>query len=100
MFHARRAGRSRGMTAVLGISAYHGDASAALIVDGRLAGAVAEERFTRIKHWAGFPVQAVRSCLDMAGLPATAIDAFAVARDPRAHLVRKALWAARHRPSW
>ena len=88
------------MTAVLGISAYHGDASAALIVDGQLAGAVAEERFTRVKHWAGFPSQAIRSCLDMAGLPATAIDAFAVARDPRAHLVRKALWAARHRPSW
>ena len=88
------------MTAVLGISAYHGDAAAALIVDGRLAGAVAEERFTRVKHWAGFPSQAVRACLQMAGLPATAIDRFAVARDPRAHLVRKALWAAAHRPSW
>ena len=88
------------MTAVLGISAYHGDASAALIVDGRLAGAVAEERFTRVKHWAGFPSSSVRACLDMAGLRPTAIDRFAVARDPRAHLLRKALWVARHRPSW
>jgi carbamoyltransferase len=87
------------MAAVLGISAYHGDSAAALIVDGRLAGAVAEERFTRVKHWAGFPSESVRSCLDMAGLDPWAIDYFAVARDPRAHLVRKALYALVHRPS-
>jgi carbamoyltransferase len=87
------------MAAVLGISAYHGDAAAALIVDGRLAGAVAEERFTRVKHWAGFPSEAVRSCLDMAGLDARAVDHFAVARDPRAHLVKKTLYAVFHRPS-
>jgi carbamoyltransferase len=84
---------------VLGISAYHGDAAAALIVDGRLAGAVAEERFTRVKHWAGFPSEAVRSCLDMAGLDPWSVDHFAVARDPRAHLVRKTLYATAHWPS-
>ena len=87
------------MAAVLGISAYHGDAAAALIVDGRLAGAVAEERFTRVKHWAGFPSESVRACLDMAGLDPRAVDHFAIARDPRAHLVRKALYAAARRPS-
>jgi carbamoyltransferase len=87
------------MAAVLGISAYHGDAAAALVVDGRLAGAVAEERFTRVKHWAGFPSESVRSCLDMAGLDPWAVEHFAVARDPRAHLVRKALYALVHRPS-
>ena len=87
------------MAAVLGISAYHGDSAAALVVDGRLAGAVAEERFTRVKHWAGFPSESVRSCLDMAGLDPWVIDHFAVARDPRAHLVRKALYALVHRPS-
>ena len=87
------------MTAVLGVSAYHGDAAAALMVDGRLAGAVAEERFTRVKHWAGFPSEAARACLQMAGLDARAIDHFAVARDPRAHRARKALYAVAHRPS-
>jgi carbamoyltransferase len=87
------------MAAVLGISAYHGDAAAAVVVDARLAGAVAEERFTRVKHWAGFPSEAVRSCLDMAGLDAWAVDHFAVARDPRAHLLRKVLYAFLHRPS-
>jgi len=87
------------MTAVLGISAYHGDAAAAVVVDGRLVGAVAEERFTRVKHWAGFPSEAVRSCLDMAGLDAWAVEHFAIARDPRAHLLRKALYAFLHRPS-
>jgi len=87
------------MTAVLGISAYHGDAAAAVVVDGRLVGAVAEERFTRVKHWAGFPSEAVRSCLDMAGLDAWAVEHFAIARDPRAHLLRKALYTFLHRPS-
>ncbi len=87
------------MGAVLGISAYHGDSAAALVVDGRLAGAVAEERFTRVKHWAGFPSESVRACLDMAGLDPWAVEPFAVARDPRAHLVRKALYALVHRPS-
>ncbi len=87
------------MAAVLGISAYHGDAAAALVVDGRLAGAVAEERFTRVKHWAGFPSEAVRSCLDMAGLDPWAVEHFAVARDPRAHLAKKAFYALLHGPS-
>jgi carbamoyltransferase len=88
------------VSAVLGISAYHADAAAALMVDGRLAAAVAEERYTRIKHWAGFPANAVRACLAMAGLTPGAVDRFAVGRDPRAHLARKALFTLRARPSF
>ena len=45
---------------ILGINAYHGDASAALLDNGRLVAAVEEERFRRIKHWAGFPSEAIR----------------------------------------
>ena len=52
---------------ILGINAYHGDASAALVVDGQLVSAVEEERFNRIKHWAGFPSESIRYCLDVAG---------------------------------
>ena len=43
------------MTVVVGVNAFHGDAAAAAVHDGRIAGAVAEERFTRRKHQAGFP---------------------------------------------
>jgi carbamoyltransferase len=87
------------MTAVLGISAYHGDASAALVVDGRLVAAVEEERFTRIKHWAGFPRESILSCLRIAGLGPQDVDHFAVGRSPRANLLRKAAFAWRGRPS-
>ena len=86
------------MSAVLGISAYHGDAAAALVVDGRLEAAVEEERFTRIKHWAGFPRESVLSCLRMAGLQPDEVDHFAIGRDPRANLVQKAIFALGHRP--
>ena len=83
---------------VLGINAYHGDVSAALVCDGELVAAVEEERFRRVKHWAGFPAEAIRSCLEMAGLKPEEVDRFAVSRDPKAHLWRKALYAIRRRP--
>ena len=51
------------MTTILGINAYHGDASAALVIDGKLVAAVEEERFNRIKHWAGFPAKSIQWCL-------------------------------------
>jgi carbamoyltransferase len=83
---------------VLGINAYHGDVSAALVRDGELVAAVEEERFRRVKHWAGFPSQSIRSCLEIGGLKPEDIDYFAVSRDPGAHLWRKALYALRRRP--
>jgi carbamoyltransferase len=78
---------------ILGINAYHGDASAALVVDGKLAAAVEEERFTRIKHCAGFPAASVRYCVQAAGIKPSEIDCIAVARDPRARLLKKAVYA-------
>ena len=45
---------------ILGLNAYHGDSSAALVVDGQLVAAVEEERFNRVKHWAGFPAESIR----------------------------------------
>jgi carbamoyltransferase len=83
---------------ILGFNAYHGDVSAALVRDGQLVAAVEEERFRRIKHCAGFPTQAIASCLRMGGIAAADIDLFAVSRDPRAHLWRKGLFLLRHRP--
>ena len=84
---------------VLGINAYHGDVAAAILRDGQLVAAVEEERFRRIKHYAGFPREAIRACLAMAGAEPRDIDAFAVSRDPKAHLWRKGLFALKHRPS-
>ncbi len=81
---------------ILGINAYHGDASAALLRDGRLVAAVEEERFRRGKHWAGFPSESVRACLEMAGIAASQVDHFAVSRDPSAHLLRKAWFLLSH----
>src|SRR5712691_7023029 len=81
---------------VLGLNAYHGDVSAAIVRDGRLIAAVEEERYRRIKHYAGFPHRAIAECLRMAGAQASDVDLFAVSRDPRAHLWRKALRSEEH----
>lgn len=59
---------------ILGISAYYHDSAAALLVDGRIVAAAQEERFTRKKHDASFPLHAARYCLEQAGLDPTAID--------------------------
>ena len=83
---------------ILGINAYHGDVSAALLRDGELVAAVEEERFRRIKHVAGFPEAAIRACLEIAGLAPGEVDHVGVSRNPRAHLWRKALFAAGRRP--
>ena len=84
---------------ILGINAYHGDVSAVLLRDGALVAAVEEERFRRVKHWAGFPHQAIHVCLDMAGVTPREVDHFAISRNPRAHLWRKALFTLRQHPS-
>jgi len=78
---------------ILGINAYHGDSSACIIKDGRLIAAVEEERFRRIKHWAGFPTEAIKYCLKEANVRIEDIDYIAVNRCPNAHLLRKALFA-------
>ena len=83
---------------ILGINAYHGDVAAALLCDGYLVVAVEEERFRRVKHYAGFPREAICTCLDMAGITPCEIDYFAISRDPRANLWRKALFTLRKRP--
>jgi len=79
---------------ILGINAYHGDASAAIIKDGRLIAAVEEERFNRVKHCAGFPEQSIRYCLDEAGVRLEDLDHIGISRDPSAHLHKKILYAA------
>ena len=85
---------------VLGINAYHGDASAALVVDGQLVAAVEEERFNRIKHWAGFPSQSIKYCLDYAELGIEQVQHVAVSFNPSANLLKRLAFVAAHRPSF
>ena len=80
---------------ILGINAFHANASAAIVVDGRLIAAVEEERFNRVKYAAGFPAQAVRYCLEAAGVTLAEVDHIAVPRDPWARLATKLRYALR-----
>ncbi len=84
---------------VLGINAYHGDVSAVLLKDGQLLTALEEERFRRIKHWAGFPTLSIQRCLEMAGISGAELSHVAISRDPKAHLLRKALFTLTKRPN-
>src|SRR5437667_7965921 len=80
---------------ILAINAYNGNASAAIVCDGRLIAAVEEERFNRVKYAAGFPAQAIRYCLKEAGLTLADIDHVAVPRNPYARLATKLFYALR-----
>lgn len=85
---------------ILGLNAYHGDSSVCILIDGKLIAAVEEERFTRIKHWAGLPVLATKYCLDSAGVTIEDVDHIAINRDPKANFMKKALFAFSKRPSF
>jgi carbamoyltransferase len=78
---------------ILGINAYHGNASAAIVCDGQLIAAVEEERFNRVKYAAGFPALAIQYCLKAAGLTLLDIDHVAVPRNPYARMMTKLLYA-------
>ncbi len=80
---------------ILGINAYHAEASAALIIDGNLVAAAEEERFVRIKHLAGFPSEAVRYCLESARVSPEKINAISISRNPSSHWPEKAAFALR-----
>ena len=80
---------------ILGLNAFHGDASAALLGDGQLLLALEEERLNRVKHWAGLPVGAAKLCL--AG---SQPDRIAISRNPRAHLSKKLMRAMLRPHRW
>ena len=74
---------------ILGVNAYHGDSSACLLKDGVLVAAVEEERFTRIKHWAGFPVESIKYCLASQNININDISDLAINQNPKANLLKK-----------
>src|SRR6266436_5505096 len=83
---------------ILGLNAFHGDSSAALVRDGRLVAAAEEERFRRVKHWAGFPSESIAYCLREAGLRLADVEHVAINQDGRAHRLRKLAYMAGHPP--
>ena len=78
---------------ILGLNMFHADASAALVQDGEVLFAIAEERLNRIKHYAGFPGLAIKACLDFAGVKITEIDHVAIGQDSDANLSKKVQYA-------
>ncbi|MCB0396643.1 MAG: hypothetical protein KDD36_08320 [Flavobacteriales bacterium] len=84
-------------TYILGINAFHADSSACILKDGVVVAAIEEERIKRIKHWAGFPEEAIRFCLSEAGIQVTELDHVAISRDPKANLGKKILHTLKNR---
>jgi carbamoyltransferase len=83
---------------ILGINAFHADSAAALIRDGTLIAAAEEERFCRIKHWAGFPAHAIAYCLREAGLSLGDVEHVAVNQSGRANLPARLAYLFRAGP--
>jgi carbamoyltransferase len=78
---------------ILGLNMFHADASAAIVVDGEVKFAIAEERLNRRKHFGGFPALAVKACLDAVGAKISDVEHVAVGQDSDANLVRKVQYA-------
>ena len=84
------------MALILGVNAFHADAAASILRDGQIVAAAEEERFRRIKHWAGFPSEAIAWCLKKARATLCDIDCLAVNTDPNAHWLHKIGYAVSH----
>src|ERR1051326_6770615 len=83
---------------ILGLNAFHGDSAACLFVDGKLIAAAEEERFRRIKHWAGLPTKAIEYCLEEGKVRLEELDHIAVNRKPGANNWRRLGFVATHWP--
>jgi len=78
---------------ILGLNMFHADASAAIVLDGEVKFAVAEERLNRHKHFGGFPSLAIRACLDAVGANISDVEHVAVGQDSDANLAKKVQYA-------
>ena len=81
---------------ILGINAFHGDSSACLLKDGDVVCAIEEERFNRIKHWAGFPSESIKYCLNDQNLTIQDIDNITISRSYKANFFKKFIFGLKH----
>jgi len=84
---------------ILGLNAFHGDSSACLLRNGVLIAAAEEERFRRIKHWAGFPTEAIRWCLSEGKINLKDVQHLALNQDAKANLGKKIVFTLNKRPT-
>ena len=77
---------------ILGINTYHADSSACIIVNGKLVSAIEEERINRVKHYAGYPIQAIKKCLEIAKIESTDITDIAFNTKPKSNLIQKGIF--------
>jgi len=85
---------------ILGLNAFHGDSSACLLRNGQMVAAAEEERFRRIKHWAGFPSESIRYCLGEAGIRLEDVEHIAINTDPKANFMKKVGYTLKKRPDF
>src|SRR5215470_16062255 len=78
---------------ILGLNMFHADASAAVVLDGEVKFAIAEERLNRRKHFGGFPALAIKACLDAVGAKIPDVEHVAVGQDSDANLSKKVQYA-------
>ena len=83
---------------IIGINAFHADSSACLVIDGKLISAVEEERFNRIKHWAGFPIKSIKYSLEQSNLNISDIDHIIINIDQNTNYLKTNIFLAQHRP--
>jgi carbamoyltransferase len=88
------------VSVIVGINAYHGDSAACVVVDGKLVAAVEEERFRRIKHWAGFPSESIAYCLREASVSLSDVDLIAVNSDSKASRWKRLAFLIKQRPDF
>jgi len=85
---------------ILGINAFHGDSSACIVRDGKIIIAIEEERLRRVKHWAGFPENAIKKCLEFSNLSFPDLDYISINRDPNANIKDKIIFTINNRPDF
>jgi carbamoyltransferase len=85
-------------TVILGVNAYHADASACLVREGYLVAAAEEERFRRIKHWAGLPIEAIKWCLHEGGINLADVTHIAINQNSSANRWRRVAYLITQRP--
>ena len=83
---------------ILGLNIFHADTSACLVIDGKIVSAVEEERFTRIKHYAGFPINSIKFCLENSKLSIENIDYIAVNFNSKYNFNEKFKFSLFHNP--
>jgi len=87
------------MTIIIGLNNYHGDSSACILKDGIIIAASEEERFNRIKHWAGLPMLSIEFCMNALGVDLNQVDHIAVNSNPFANLLNKGIYTLKNRPN-